>query len=445
MKKIIQLLCIGIILFMISCKKDTGNEINPLAFLSFLGDSTLTVTATYNGTAAEVGASGKIYVYLYSSLGITTRDPAPVYTGSTDAAVTIGSPATITIPRIVAGEYYVFAFYDYHTGDNPDNQTDRYVLYSGTAYTSGASKVTISGETNLDMGTFGDTNVLAASSAFMTTTTYTVTVPVTYTGTISTDDYATKMLYVYLYSTLGATTRTPALPVRTGISLAVASSGVQQNIAVSNVVPGNYYVLAFYDASAGANPDSVTDPYAFFVNTQYTANAQKVVISGDTTLPAMDIGETNVLQSGGAYLTPSSTYTLTVNAAYTGTRPDDTRTMYVYLYSVLGTATRNQYLPIYTGVSSAVSSTSPYAITVSSVIPGSYYVLVFYNYNSSGANPDNQNDRYRLYDNAVPAGTRCRSEADSFTVSSDGSISDISIDKTYYLRSGAAYETSGCP
>lgn len=35
----------------------------------------------------------------------------------------------------------------------------------------------------------------------------------------------------------------------------------------------------------------------FFVNTPYTANAQKIVFAADATLPAISFGDTNTLQA----------------------------------------------------------------------------------------------------------------------------------------------------
>lgn len=136
MKKLLFLLLIGIMLSVPSCKKDSDkNEINPLALLALLGNSSLTVTATYTGDAATDG-TGRMFVYLYKSLGTTTRDPEPAYKRSTRGGdfAEIGAAQTITIDHIRGGEYYVLVFYDYHTGGNDDNQTDRYILYSGTAY-----------------------------------------------------------------------------------------------------------------------------------------------------------------------------------------------------------------------------------------------------------------------------------------------------------------------
>lgn len=456
MKKIIQLLCIVIIIVVAGCNEEnTKNEINPLALLSLfftnqslIGNSSLTVTATYTGTAkTELEASGKIYVYLYRTLGARTRDPKPLYRGSTNSAVAIGTPATITLNRIRDGEYYMLVFYDFHGGDNPDNQTDRYTLYNDTGYTSGAQKVIVSGNTVIgDVISFGDTYKLDTESFYATGSTYTLTVKATYTGVESADPTATKYMYVYLYGALGTDTQNP---IRTGTSSTPVVSGNEQTITVNNVPPGKYYALVFYDSSFGTAVDSAGDPYIFFTATPYPGNATKFVMNGDLTLPSISFVDTNTLQADNAYMTPASTYTLTVNAAYTGTlhTPDPTTSIHVYLYSLLGTGTRNSYLPIYTGVSSAVTSTDPYAITINNVIPGNYYVLVFYNYShtDTSANNDSKDDRYRLYDNVVPAGTRCRGEADQLTISGPTDLSNISIDNTIYLRSSAAYDNAGCP
>lgn len=420
MKKIIQILFAGILLLSISCKEDSDkDEVNPLAFLAFLGNSSLTVTATYSGSEITgidpADGTGKIFVYLYRNLGTDTRDPEPAYKGSTENAVTLDTPANVTINNIIAGSYYVLVFYDYAGGGkNDDNFNDRYVLYQGTAYTSGASKFTISGDTNLDIGTFGDDNILGDGSVFMSTATYNLTVPVTYTGTLG-EASATRLMYVYLYNTLGTSTRNPALPVKTGVSSAVAASGVQQNITVADVVPGNYYVLVFYDSVKGANIDSEGDPYVFFVNTPYAGNAQQIVMpAADTTLPDVSFGASNTLQADGAYqAAPSTLSTLTVTAQYTGTIADDgTGKIFVYLYSVLGNGTRDKYFPIYTGsTAAAVALSTDTDIVIDNIIPGSYYMVLFYDFKLQSSNDDGKNDRYELYDNCSLV-----SEADTFLI-----------------------------
>jgi len=164
MKKIFLFICIGIISFTISCKKESGeNDINPLALLAFVGSSTLTVHATYNGDeAVEVDATKRIYVFLYDQVPTNTRDVEARYTGSTETAVTVGAEATITINNIIDGDYYVLIFYDYDFGDNYlANQYDRYELYNNVELPGDATTLTISGDTDLPGIVFGNEYLLA--------------------------------------------------------------------------------------------------------------------------------------------------------------------------------------------------------------------------------------------------------------------------------------------
>jgi len=151
-----------------SCKKDTGDEINPLALLAFVGSSTLTVHATYTGTeSVDPDATKRIYVYLYSAMPTNTRDVEPRYTGSTAAAVTVNVEETITINNIIDGDYYVLVFYDYKYGNNyVPNQYDRYELYDNVELPVSASTLAISGDTDLPGISFGDEYQLANSGGY---------------------------------------------------------------------------------------------------------------------------------------------------------------------------------------------------------------------------------------------------------------------------------------
>jgi hypothetical protein len=163
MKKLLLFLLLIMISPLFSCDtKADKNEINPAILLLF-GSNTLTVKVTYNGTASsDASATKKIYVYLYNqALGTTPRSPDAVYTGSTAGAVTVGVEETISISGVASGNYYVLVFYDFKSGSNPDNKTDRYVLYdgtvTGTACTSAATLVNIPTVTTLNI-TFANTN-----------------------------------------------------------------------------------------------------------------------------------------------------------------------------------------------------------------------------------------------------------------------------------------------
>lgn len=140
-----------------------------MLLLPFLtgGNSTLTVTATYNGAAASDG-TGKLYVYLYNALGTGTRNQyLPVYTGSTAGAVTIGNATDITLTDLLPGDYYVLVFFDYRSGSNADNASDRYIFYNNVGSTATATKLTISGNTTVTGILFDNTFILQSGSLYM--------------------------------------------------------------------------------------------------------------------------------------------------------------------------------------------------------------------------------------------------------------------------------------
>ena len=106
-----------------------------------------------SNTVIEVSHLGdKInYVYIYSELGDSSRDKPVLYRGTSSS-----NDSEITINGIVAGTYYVVAFYDYSYGGNRENllnRYDRYAIYTdspagGTAnstpFVDKAATVTIS-------------------------------------------------------------------------------------------------------------------------------------------------------------------------------------------------------------------------------------------------------------------------------------------------------------
>lgn len=100
-----------------------------------------------------------IIVYLYSQLGDHSRAYPVLYRGST---TTNGGVATIN--KIVAGTYYVVAFYNYCGGDNLENRLNRYDRYSiytetdplastanSTVYYDHASTIEITDNTPVDI------------------------------------------------------------------------------------------------------------------------------------------------------------------------------------------------------------------------------------------------------------------------------------------------------
>ncbi|MBN2160962.1 MAG: hypothetical protein JW807_16345 [Spirochaetes bacterium] len=353
MKKILLLSFIGIVLAFIGCKDDKGNEINPLPILALLGNSTLTVTATYNGTpkADEDGVSdgtGKIYVYLYSSLGTSARTGV-LYEGFTESATIGGVEETITLTGLRDGEYYMLVFYDYKGGDNPANKTDRYILYNNTPYAGAASKITVSGSAAISDISFDDTYQLDGSGALFVPdpATYSLTVHATYNGTPASG--GTGRIHAYLYNTLGTGTRTPSAPVYSGSTAAAVSVGVEDTVTIASIVPDDYYLVVFYDYAGGANADSEGDRYVIYNSTAYTGNASTVSITDNMDITGVAFNDDYTLQPGSLYMTPSATYTLTVNATYTGTGYDTgSGKILVHLYNALG-STPDSPAPLQSG------------------------------------------------------------------------------------------------
>jgi hypothetical protein len=447
MKKLLLLIIVGFAFILIGCNTDSQTSgTNTLALLSDYGPSTLTVHATYNGTAVTGvpdvdDGSGKIFVYLFKTdeLGLTSR--TWTYSGSTAAAVTVGVEATITIDHIKDGEYYVLAFYDYKLGGNDDNQTDRYVLYAGaglTGFTSVAVPYTVSGDTLLDGINFGNTYKLQAQSKFMLPAT--LTVNATYNGTEYTSGSGSPSgrLFVYLYDTLGADTRTPT-PVFSGSTVAAATTGVLTPIILTNVAAGTYYAVVGYDFNEEAGHlDSVGDRYLLYNNKQYASLADTITISdgGSATWNGATFGDSYTLQANGAYMTPSSPVTLTVNATYTGAvTPDASATgkIYVYLYDALGKGTRLPDDPNYSGATLIAGATG--TITVNGIVPGDYYLVTFYDNSYSASRIDSPGDKYLL-----SGGTQYPTSAVTVSLSSNTST-NISVGDDYDFKTNVVGDT----
>lgn len=122
---------------------------------------TLEVEAKYNGTiTADAGATGQIFVYVYSSLTSTAQTP-PDYQANTAVSIAYDTEYTITVSNVAAGYYYILVFYDFkkHTSNIP-GKTDRYELYNDTGSKAAASKLKInySTTTTLINVSFDNTN-----------------------------------------------------------------------------------------------------------------------------------------------------------------------------------------------------------------------------------------------------------------------------------------------
>ncbi len=140
----ILILIMGIaLIFSLGCfDDDEGSD----TFIP-LGSAGLSVTVNYSmydtidfSDVNEDGnykGTGLLYVYLYEKksdeMPNNYRVPEHIYEGSTDT-----NGGTIAFTDIVAGEYFVMAFYDY-VGSNSDpnppthieNRNDPYILYVG--------------------------------------------------------------------------------------------------------------------------------------------------------------------------------------------------------------------------------------------------------------------------------------------------------------------------
>ena len=146
--------------------------------------------------------------------------------------------------------------------------------------------------------------------------------------------------------------------------------------------------------------------------------------------------QTNVL-SNALFMQSGS---LTVHATYTGSEPTEnigSRYLYVYLYESLGTGPHAAgSLPIYsTSTGGAVDVGTEYAMTINNVLPGNYYVFVYYDFRSgSGTTPANQTDRYVLY-NGVPY----TSTASTFSVSTGSDLPGVSFGDDFLVQGGTLF------
>jgi len=108
--------------------------------------------------STEVGDKD-INIYLYEELGDNSKAFPVVRKGSTTV-----NGGTVTISKIVAGTYYVVAFYNYCGGDNLENRLNRYDRYSiytetdpldstdnSTVYYDHATAIEITDDTPVDI------------------------------------------------------------------------------------------------------------------------------------------------------------------------------------------------------------------------------------------------------------------------------------------------------
>jgi hypothetical protein len=420
----------------------------------------ITINATYTGSLEYTGDAGtkKIYVYLYEALPDNAQDASnPIYQVSTDAAAAIGVEQTITVDNIEPGSYYVVVFYDYKShNQNIAGNSDRYTIYNSTQYIQDAEAVAVeAGSGDILDVTFGDSYTIQSDGKFMVKP-GTVTVNAGYTGTAAGADGSQK-IYVYLYSTLSDAQATPVYSGST--SGTVTSDGTLNEITISNVAPGSYYVVAFYDYSDNGAGIAAGegDKYILSGGSQLTTGASAVTVATDQVKTVtMNITDAYSLQADGAFIPDGAAGTLTINTNFTGTITDypdptkiGTKKIYVYLYKTLSD-NADTAIPDCQAVSSVVTvSGEEKTLTITNIPPDNYYVVVFYDYKKHTGKLAGAEDLYVLYnaDDTDYHTANIVSEATSVTVSS-GSVGTLTMDyfgDRYAFGSGGIFETVSDP
>ena len=233
---------------------------------------TITVKATYTGAAATTG-DGKVYVYLYKTLG-SNAQTAPDYQGS--IAATSGTECTITIPNIAPDTYYAVVFYDsINDAGYKASADDPYMIYNSPRFTADAKALTVSaGSSETLTVAFTDIYELGAGGVFNIPS---IVVKTKYNGTLTTETGNDNIgkIHVYIYSSWPANAQ--VLPAYSGKSQSVVADSTTQNvIAIGDIPSGSYYVLVFYDYKIHAsNLAGNTDRYIIYNSndtTYYTGN-----------------------------------------------------------------------------------------------------------------------------------------------------------------------------
>lgn len=270
----------------------------------------LTATVTYTASGGKAPApdgTNKIYLYLYKNAPADGK-VTPDYETSTSTAIASGTEYTLSISDIDAGDYYAMVFVDEYDMDadgtvEPDT-SEGYEFYAGAANPASSEQVTVtSGSTTTISINFDDRRLLSTAAAFQTATTGTVTVQTRYTGTLTTatgNDNIGK-IHVYLYKTWPPVSGDPAVENAQVIpdysaksDTTVADAATQYTINVSGVLPGNYYVVIFYDFKNHTNNlAGNTDRYILYNaddTTYYTGN-----ITSEADAVTVDAGLTETL------------------------------------------------------------------------------------------------------------------------------------------------------
>lgn len=393
----IQILIFLILIFTAyGCFLDSGDDETGTP-TTLTGNGILTVNATYTGTAKTDG-SGRIYVYLYTSL--RTAQDTPVYQGSTDSEAD-NTEKAISVKGIAAGDYYVLVLYDYKLhNQNIAGNTDRYALYESvnntTAYLYEAAQVAVADNNPVELDlSFGDDYQIGSDGRYMSS----LVVTAAYTGTVT----AGYQIYAYLYNSLSTTAQSPVY--QAGTSDLTGGTGV---ITLENIlaIKDNecYRLVIFYDADNNAAA-SAGDPYCIYDSKQYIGDAAEVILSSSS---AGSISQTfsnsNKFGTDGAYLVSDAVGSLNVQVKYTGTPfTDGTGFIYMQLYtSAEGLGTAPATTKTYQADSNGITPDGGgyYTITISDVPVGDYYVLIFYDYKlQTTPGRPGKDDRYILYNN----------------------------------------------
>jgi len=260
---------------------------------------TVKVNIGYTGAEGDTGDK-KLYVYLYTSL--SDAQETPVYQGSTSSAVaTDGTVNTITINDVAPGDYYLLAFYDYSdNGSFKAGEGDKYILYNNAQYKSESSTLTVLTEQSKSVAiSLTDAYSLQGNGAFMLDSSKGIlSVNVTFTGTESTA--ATDKIYLFIFNSA------PSKANSAAYASASTSSTIEKNtpytLSITDIDPGNYYVMVLYDFASGTNIANQTDLYEFYENaTKPTSSTLVAVTAGGTKALTISFDDSIVVQSSAAF------------------------------------------------------------------------------------------------------------------------------------------------
>lgn len=252
-------------------------------------------------------------------------------------------------------------------------------------------------------------------------TTGSITINATYTGSLEdATDPGSKKIYVYLYSTLADNAQDATNLVYQTCTDAAAAAGEQKTLTISNIAPGSYYAVVFYDYKTHNNNIAGNgDRYVIYNATPYTADAAAVTVTaGSSETLAVSFGDDYTLQSGGSFLVKPGT--VTVTSKYTGTAVAGAK-LYVNLYTALSDINAVPAAQGSTSADAVTDGVTANTITLSAA-PGTYYVVALYDFNTNGV--ADQGDKYTIY-----SGVNLTTAASTVTVTSNQDL-PLTIDFT---------------